>query len=183
MTLTSDYHQAPYHSQPGRDTAPGLLSISSRLWERIGEGREGRLSCLPPSTLFSITTPWDGHSRAPGKEQQEAAGSKHRVAQPGHHGENTKNKPKKSPRPRATAHILAGPQKVLNKGCFRFLWLSSTYFHYVKKTAPWTVNPRGQVLYTTAFVILWLGDMVLLHKNPLLKKNLFFQVKNLSFPS
>jgi len=100
----------------------------------MGEGRERRPSRLPPHpTLVSIITLGDGHSRAPGKEQQEAAGSKCRVAQPGHHGENTKNKPKKSPRPRATAHILTGPQKVPDKGCFHFLWPSSASLHYINK--------------------------------------------------
>lgn len=36
-------------------------------------------------------------------------------------GKTPKTNLKKSPKPRAMEHILAGPQKVLDKGCFHFL--------------------------------------------------------------
>lgn len=87
----------PLEDWQGHSPRPPEHLTSSWLLENMGEGREGRLSCVPPTIPSSIITLRDGHSCAPGKEQQEAAGSKRRVAQPGHHGENTKNKPKKIP--------------------------------------------------------------------------------------
>lgn len=140
MWPSSDYHQAPYHSEQGHSPRPPEHQPGSWLPENMGEGRE-EAELSPPPTLVSIITPGDGHSCTPGKEQQEAAGSKCRVAQPGHHGENTKNKPKKSPRPRATVHILTGPKKVPDKGCFHFLWPSSASLHYINKIVSLDCKP------------------------------------------
>lgn len=126
---------------------------------------------LPPSRAPSSLCETDVHAlleKSSRKQLVPNAGLHNQVIM----GKTPKTNLKKSPRLRATVHSLVGPKKVLDKGCFRFLWLPSAYLHYMKKTvSSLDCKPSRAGTPEDHFVILQLGDMTLLDKNPLLKTN------------
>lgn len=116
-------HRPPGHQSP----IPGCW----RTWQQWGRWR------LRPARrpLVSVTAPGDGHSHSPGKDSRKQL-AVCRAAQLGHHGETTKHKPKKSPRPSTAVHNLAGPQKMPDKGCFHFLQPLLRIFVRLKTPSP-----------------------------------------------
>lgn len=126
--------------------ATGLLGIRAPFLAAGGHGSSGGGWRLRPARrpLVSVTAPGDGHSHSPGKDSRKQL-AVCRAAQLGHHGETTKHKPKKSPRPSTAVHNLAGPQKMPDKGCFHFLQPLLRIFVRLKTPSPLQiVNSWGQ---------------------------------------